>query len=35
MLKPLADESYDIAARQNVETAQQYISPMVSSYFRP
>lgn len=35
MLKPLADESYDIAARQNIETAQQYISPMVSSYFRP
>jgi len=35
MLKPLADESYEIAARQNVETAQQYISPMVSSYFRP
>jgi hypothetical protein len=35
MLKPLADESYDIASRQNVETAQQYISPMVSSYFRP
>lgn len=35
MLKPLADESYDIAARQNIETAQQYISPTVSSYFRP
>jgi hypothetical protein len=35
ILKPLADESYDIASRQNVETAQQYISPMVSSYFRP
>lgn len=35
ILKPLADESYDIAARQNIETAQQYISPMVSSYFRP
>jgi hypothetical protein len=35
MLKPLADESYDIASRQNIETAQQYISPMVSSYFRP
>lgn len=35
MLKPLADESYSIAAAQNVETAQQYISPTVSSYFRP
>lgn len=35
MLKPLADESYDIASRQNVETAQQYISPIISSYFRP
>jgi hypothetical protein len=35
MLKPLADESYKIAAEQNVETAQQYISPMISGYFRP
>lgn len=35
MLKPLADESYQIAAAQNIETAQQYISPMISSYFRP
>jgi hypothetical protein len=35
LLKPLADESYDIAARQNIETAQQYISPMIASYFRP
>jgi hypothetical protein len=35
MLKPLADESYEIAARQNIETASQYISPMISSYFRP
>jgi membrane-bound lytic murein transglycosylase MltF len=34
LLKPLADESYDLAARQNIETAQQYISPMISSYFR-
>jgi len=33
-LKPMADESYDIAARQNVETAQQYISPMLSGYWR-
>ena len=35
MLKPLADESYQIAASQNIETAQQYISPMISGYFRP
>jgi hypothetical protein len=34
MLKPLADESYSIAAQQNVETAQQYFSPMISGYFR-
>jgi hypothetical protein len=34
-LKPLADESYNIAAQQNIETAQQYISPTISSYFRP
>jgi hypothetical protein len=34
-LKALADEAYAIAIDQNVETAQQYISPMVSSYWRP
>ena len=34
LMKPLADESYDIAARQNVETAQQYISPVISGYWR-
>lgn len=33
-LKPDADEAYAIASDQNVETAQQYISPMVSGYFR-
>lgn len=33
-LKPMADESYQIAADQNVETAQQYISPMMAGYFR-
>ena len=33
-LKPMADESYQIAADQNVETAQQYISPMMGGYFR-
>lgn len=34
MIKPMADESYQIAADQNVETAQQYISPTLSGYFR-
>jgi hypothetical protein len=34
MIKPMADESYAIASQQNVETAQQYISPMVMGYFR-
>jgi hypothetical protein len=34
LLKPMADESYSIAAQQNVETAQQYFSPMVSGYYR-
>lgn len=33
-LKPFADEAYQIAAAQNVEQAQQYISPMISGYFR-
>lgn len=33
-LKPLADESYQIAADQNVEYAQQYFSPMISGYYR-
>jgi hypothetical protein len=33
-LKPMADEAYQIAAAQNIETAQQYISPMISGYFR-
>jgi len=35
ILKPLADESYAIAAAQNIETAQQYISPTIASYWRP
>jgi len=35
LIKPLADEAYAIAAAQNIETAQQYISPTISSYFRP
>ena len=34
MLKPMADESYQIAADQNVEQAATYISPMLSGYFR-
>lgn len=34
LMKPLADEAYDIADSQNVETAQQYISPQISGYFR-
>lgn len=34
ILKPLADEAYQIAADQNIETAQQYISPVISGYFR-
>lgn len=35
ILKPLADEAYDIAAAQNIETASQYISPLISGYFSP
>lgn len=34
MMKSFADEAYDIAAKQNVETAQQYISPQIAGYFR-
>jgi len=34
ILKPLADEAYEIAAEQNVEQAQQYISPQIQGYFR-
>lgn len=33
-LKPMADEAYQIAADQNIETAQQYITPQVAGYFR-
>ena len=33
-LKTLADEAYNDAANQNVETAQQYISPQISGYYR-
>jgi len=34
LLKPFADEAYAIAAEQNVEQANTYISPMISGYFR-
>ncbi|MEN6608605.1 MAG: hypothetical protein ABFD60_15270 [Bryobacteraceae bacterium] len=34
IMKPLADEAYQIAASQNVETANTYISPSLSSYWR-
>ena len=34
ILAPLSDEAYNIASQQNVETAQQYITPMISGYFR-
>lgn len=34
LMKPMADESYEIAAMQNVETANQYISPQIAGYFR-
>lgn len=34
-LKGVADETYSIASRQNVESAQQYISPQVIGYYRP
>lgn len=33
-LKALADESYQIAADQNEEVANVYVSPQISSYFR-
>jgi len=34
ILKPLADEAYEIAAAQNVETSNFYVSPQIGSYFR-
>lgn len=33
-MKAMADEAYNIAANQNIETAQQYISPQLSGYWR-
>jgi hypothetical protein len=34
-LKAVADETYGVASRQNIESAQQYISPQVIGYYRP
>lgn len=34
-LKAVADESYNVAAFQDVEQASQYISPQVMGYYRP
>ena len=34
IMKPLADEAYQIAASQNVETSNMYISPSLSGYWR-
>lgn len=34
MIKPLADEAYVVAAEQNTEYAQVYISPNLSGYWR-
>ena len=34
-LKLVADESYNVADNQNVETASQYISPQIYGYYRP
>ena len=33
-LKPLADEAYSIAAQQDTEYVQMYISPQISGYYR-
>lgn len=35
LFKAVADESYQIAANQNVENAATYVSPMIAGYFRP
>jgi hypothetical protein len=34
MLKPTADEAYNIAAQQDTEYVQMYISPQISGYYR-
>ena len=33
-LKAMADESWGVASRQNIETANVYVSPMLNGYFR-
>ena len=33
LLKPIADEAYNIAAEQNVENAATYISPQIQGYY--
>ena len=33
-LKALADESWGIASKQNTETANVYVSPQLSGYYR-
>lgn len=35
LLKSAADETYNIAAEQNIEQASQFISPQISGYYRP
>lgn len=35
ILKPLADEAWAIASKQNTEQANVYVSPMVQGYWRP
>jgi hypothetical protein len=34
VMKPLADEAYQIAAEQNIETSNFYVSPTLTGYFR-
>lgn len=33
-MKSMADEAYEVAALQNIEQVQQYISPQIAGYFR-
>lgn len=33
-LKVMADESWSVASRQNIETANTYVSPMLNGYYR-
>jgi len=34
MLKPLADEAWALASKQNTETANMYVSPQIGGYYR-